>query len=393
MMIRTERRITRAKNSVVHPLRIAAIVATESVSGPGRQLTALARALQDGGVACLIIGLHRSGRPPSAFARFLQAAGVEYRIVEDRGPLDWRVASQVNAILHEWQPSIVQTHSYKATAVAYALRALRAPWQWVGFYHGTTRELLRVGLYHWLDRQLLRAADRVVVMSRSQVQLFPHSGPRVQVIDNAVLKAAGPGLVGGPGESVAPWARESARPLIGVVGRLSQEKGVDLFLDACAVLARQGTTFGGVIAGDGPERPRLQAQCRRLGLESVVQFVGHVENVQAVYRSLDLLVLPSRSEGLPNTLLEALQADVPVVAAAVGGVPDVVGQSQAARLVPPESSAALAEAMWVAVTEGDSPDAVAGRASVVRRFSLERRVEAHLRLYNDLMNERSRRAS
>jgi glycosyltransferase involved in cell wall biosynthesis len=181
--------------------------------------------------------------------------------------------------------------------------------------------------------------------------------------------------------------------LIGVVGRLSQEKGVDLFLDACAVLARQGTTFGGVIAGDGPERPRLQAQCRRLGLESVVQFVGHVENVQAVYRSLDLLVLPSRSEGLPNTLLEALQADVPVVAAAVGGVPDVVGQSPAARLVPPDSSAALAEAMWVAVTEGDSPDAVAARASVVRRFSLERRVEAHLHLYNDVLSERSRRAS
>ena len=387
-MIRTERRITRAKNSVVHPLRIAAIVATESVSGPGRQLTALARALQDGGVAFLIIGLHRSGRPPSAFARFLKAAGVEYRIVEDRGPLDWRVASQVNAILREWQPSIVQTHSYKATAVAYALRALRAPWQWVGFYHGTTRELLRVGLYHWVDRQLLRAADRVVVMSRSQIQLFPHSGARVQVIDNAVLRRTA-----GAAESAAAVATGSARPLIGVVGRLSPEKGVDVFLDACAVLARQGTTFHGVIAGDGPDRARLEAQSRRLGLESSVQFAGQVENVEALYRSLDLLVLPSRSEGLPNTLLEALQADVPVVASAVGGVPDLVGSSQAARLVPPGSSAALAEAMWVALTDGDSPDAVAARASVVARFSLERRLEAHLRLYNDLVAERSLRAS
>jgi len=77
----------------------------------------------------------------------------------------------------------------------------------------------------------------------------------------------------------------------------------------------------------------------------------------------------------------------------VGAVPDVVGDSPAARLVPAGSSAALAEAIWVALTEGDSPAAVAARASVVTRFSLERRLEAHLRLYHDVLNERSRRAS
>jgi glycosyltransferase involved in cell wall biosynthesis len=266
-MIRTERRRTRAKNAALHPIRIAALVATEEVSGPGRQLTALVQALQGTGVACLIIGLHRSGRPPSAFARFLADAGVDHHIVEDRGPLDWRVASQVGTILKDWRPSVVQTHSYKATAVAYALRLRSAPWPWVGFYHGSTTENLKARFYHWVDRRLLRAADRVVVMSGEQARAFRRSGHRVQVIDNAALGRAGKTETPGAHDSLDPFAGGGfSHPLIGVVGRLSPEKGVDVFLDACAVLARRGITFGGVIAGDGPERERLQALCRRLEL-------------------------------------------------------------------------------------------------------------------------------
>jgi len=390
-MIRAERRAVRADRAS-YPMRIAALVATEAVSGPGRQLTALAGALQDAGVACLIVALHRSGRPPSAFARHLAEAGIDHCIVEDRGPLDWRVAAEVGAVLRRWQPSVVQTHSYKATAVAYTLRVLRSPWPWIGFYHGSTHENLKARFYHWVDRLLLRAADRVVVMSREQARAFRRSGSRVRVIDNAVLRRSGTADASAR-DSLGSCESELPHPLIGVVGRLSPEKGVDVFLDACALLARKGIAFGGVIAGDGPERGRLEARCRRLELESCVRFVGHVSNVEALYTNLDLLVLPSRSEGLPNTLLEALQADVPVVAAAVGAVPDVVGSSPAARLVPPGSPAALAEAIGSALTHGDSPDAAAARAAVVKRFSLERRVEAHLRLYHDLLDERSPRAN
>src|SRR5436190_21327914 len=104
--------------------------------------------------------------------------------------------------------------------------------------------------------------------------------------------------------------------------------------------------------------------------------MGQVHNVDDVYRHLDLLVLPSRSEGLPNTLLEAMQADVPIVATAVGAVPEVVGTSAAARLVTPGSAAALVEAIEHALTEGDLPEVAAARHEAMGRFSLERRVEA-----------------
>jgi len=298
------------------------------------------------------------------------------------------MALRVGSVLRRWRPSIVQTHGYKATAVAYLLRRLRLPWPWVGFFHGTTTEDVKDRFYHWVDRRLLGAAERIVVMSQAQARAFRHCDGRVRVIYNAAL--APPPAAGSPAERerLAALTGGLARPIVGVVGRLSPEKGVDLFLDACAVLAQKGLAFSALVAGDGPERTRLEARCRGLGLTSCVRFLGQVHDVDVVYRNLDLLVLPSRSEGLPNTLLEAMQADVPVVATAVGGVPEAVGASGAAHLVAPGSAVALAEAIERALTHGDRPEAAAARRDVASRFSLERRLEAHVELYRDLLEER-----
>jgi glycosyltransferase involved in cell wall biosynthesis len=351
-----------------------------------RQLTALARALQAAGTECLVVAFHRDGGAPSAFAAHLKEAGVPHCVVRDRGPLDWRLVSTVDAILRRWRPSIVQTHGYKATAVAYVLRRLGAPWRWIGFFHGSTTEPLRARFYHWVDRRLLGSAERVVVMSHLQAREFSHCSERVRVIYNAAL-ARPPAARPAERDDLAPIAGDLPRPILGVVGRLSQEKGVDLFLEACAILAGRGLAFSALVAGDGPGRARLEAQCARLGLGSRVRFMGHVHDVDAVYRLIDLLVLPSRSEGLPNTLLEAMQADVPVVATTVGAVPEVVGTSPAARLVAPGSVAALVDAIEQAVTQGDPPQAATARHEALSRFSLERRVDAHVQLYRDLLDE------
>ena len=369
------------------PERIAALVSADSISGPARQLTALAGALRDVGTECLVVVFRRSGRSPGTLPRYLDDAGIAHTVVDDQGPADWRMATRVRDVLTRWRPSILQTHGYKATAVAYWLRKLRFRPPWVGFFHGSTAENLKTRWYHWIDRRLLAAAERVVVMSRAQAAEFRHCGRRVRVIHNAALATP---AAGDPSDR-ARWSaltRDLPRPRIGVVGRLSPEKGVDLFLDACALLMRDGVACSAVVVGDGPERARLAAQCRRLGLESRVAFAGQTSDVDVVYRDLDLVVLPSRSEGLPNTLLEAMWADVPAVATAVGAVPEVVGTSAAARLVAPGSAAALADAIHVAITNEDSAEARAARRAAVSRFSLERRVQAHIELYREVLEDR-----
>jgi glycosyltransferase involved in cell wall biosynthesis len=372
----------------VRGLRVAALVATATVSGPGRQLAALAREVSDLGVEFLIVLIHRRGRPPNDFARYLAECGLAHRIVEDRGPLDWRVVRQVGQLLEDWQPAVVQTHTYKPTAVAYALRRLGAPWKWVGWFHGLTNEDQKARFYHWLDRRLLGHADRIVVVSREQVKLFAHAFPKVRVIHNAALALA---RCDDGAERLRLHALFSrlGRPRIGVVGRLSPEKGIDVFLQACAVLVAHRKAFSAVVAGDGPEWNRLQELSRRLALEQHVHFLSHVRDIGSVYAQLDLLVLPSRSEGLPNALLEALQADLPIVATRVGGVPDVIGSSAAAVLVPPASADALAGAMEHALAAGPAPEASSARAAITRQFSLSRRVADHLALYRDVLHGRA----
>src|SRR2546422_8210392 len=126
--------------SASSPVRVAALVGSEALSGPGRQLTALAAALKRAGIACLIVAFQRRGPPSVAFAQELDRAGAEHCVVEDRGPLDWRVARDVQDMLRRWRPSIVQTHRYKTPPGAYLPRRLGRPWARGGFFHGSSRE-------------------------------------------------------------------------------------------------------------------------------------------------------------------------------------------------------------------------------------------------------------
>src|SRR3989449_11456354 len=229
--------------SASSPVRVAALVGSEALSGPGRQLTALAAALKRAGIACLIVASQRRGRPSVAFAQELDRAGVEHCVVEDRGPLDWRVARDVQDMLRRWRPSIVQTHGYKATAVAYLLRRLGSPWPWVGFFHGTTTEDVKDRFYHWVDRRLLGAAERIVVMSQAQARAFRHCNGRVRVIYNAAL--APPPAAGSPAERerLPPPTGGLGRALLGGGGRPSPGEGGDLFPHPRPGLGPKGPGF------------------------------------------------------------------------------------------------------------------------------------------------------
>jgi glycosyltransferase involved in cell wall biosynthesis len=122
----------------------------------------------------------------------------------------------------------------------------------------------------------------------------------------------------------------------------------------------------------------------RRGISDRVHFLGPVEDVASVYRQLDLVVIPSRSEGLPNVLLEALQADVPVVATAVGAVPEVLTDADAGIVIPPGDPEVLAGAIRRALSVGRQASATRARAATAERFSLGTRVQRHLELYASL---------
>jgi glycosyltransferase involved in cell wall biosynthesis len=362
---------------------VLAVIANESVSGPGRQLASFASAAARHGVRLHVAILHRRGNPRPPFADYLAKLGVPFSLLDDNGPVDLAIARRLNSLVEDLAPDILQTHGYKATAAGLIMRRFRRRIPWVGFFHGETHEDLKARFYHWLDHRMLGAADAVVVMSALQRQSFARLGHKVRVIYNAVLPD--PPVVGpDDGDRIADLLHGFDRPLLGVVGRLSPEKGVDLLLDACGALRRSGYGFSLVVAGDGPDHAALEQQAARLGIDQRVTFLGSVRNVGSLYSAIDVLVIPSRSEGLPNVLLEALAADLPVVSTRVGAVPEVLTDPAAGVILDHMDGDSLRRAIDEALRLRSSDLGIRARAETALAFSVEARIRRHLDLYVDV---------
>jgi glycosyltransferase involved in cell wall biosynthesis len=367
-------------------LRVTAIMDTAILSGPGRQLTEVARAVRPLGIELTVVTFQRRGRAASPFPRHLAAAGVPCEVIDETGSTDVRVIGKLRATLRRLAPHVVQTHSYRPAALVVALRTLGARWPWIAFFHGTTAEDRKVRLYNWLDRRLLQHADRVVVMSKPQLDSFRSLGSRVKLIHNAALTEA---IGAGINDDIA-LPRPLPGPVLGIIGRLSAEKGVDVLLRAVRMLRDRDIRCSLLVAGDGPERASLTALSDELKITDAVHFLGTVHPIAALYPHLDVVVLSSHSEGLPNVLLEALAADRAVVATRVGAIPEVVHDPDAGELVVPGSPEALADGIARALGRLGDPRARAARRAAVEAFSLERRAQAHAALYDETLRAESR---
>ena len=165
------------------------------------------------------------------------------------------------------------------------------------------------------------------------------------------------------------------------VGRLRAPKDFRTLLHAMAALDRGTARLR--IAGDGPDRAELEHEIARLGLGSVVELLGTRDDVDELLAGADVFVLSSASEGLPMSVLEAMAAGLPVVASAVGGVPELVRDGETGALVPPGDSAALASALRTIVADPALRERLgeAGRRRAEQEFSLARFEREHLALY------------
>lgn len=242
-----------------------------------------------------------------------------------------------------------------------------------------------------LDRWTLRHIDALVAVSDAvavglkEARLVPPSG--VRVIHNGIDVEA---LVDAAREEAPPSLPPGDGPLVGFLGRLERVKGPDVFVEACRALASRRRDLRFALAGSGSMadeiRQRLLASCRERAA-----FLGHVPNAAAFLRPLDILVVPSRSESFSLVALEAMALGTPIVAAGVGGLGDLVRESGAGILVPPEDPAAVADAVERLLADRAMRDRMceAGQ-DYARRFSVERMVDEYLDVYRSILG-RSRR--
>jgi len=139
-------------------------------------------------------------------------------------------------------------------------------------------------------------------------------------------------------------------PLVGSVGCLAARKDYGTLLEALCLLGGRGLAFRAALVGDGPDRDALEARAAALGLAGRVRFLGERGDIERLLPGMDVFVLSSREEGIPNALLEAMAAGRACVATAVGGTPEVLRDGETGWLVPPGEPGALADALEQALT-------------------------------------------
>jgi len=356
-------------------------------------------------------------------AACLEQRGAEYRQISIPGDIaphrDVAAGIALTRLVRAIQPDICHVHGFKAAVLARMAMSLpqsllgrrlpgraagRPPGRPAVVYTVHNSVLTREGASFkgracmYLERAFAHATDRVIAVSRALWQEYssiPGLGPgKVRHIPNGVAferfecGSLSPGSAQESSRRVLGYG--AGQVLLGTASRLIPEKGVGVLLHAAAQLRRWGLAPEVLIAGDGPARRELEALSVRLGVSDKVRFLGFIDDMVGFYHAIDVFVLPSLSEGMPVSLIEAMAAGIPVVAARTPGVEEAMAPGTG-RLAPPADPIGLAVCIRDAILRtGDSLHmAEQARRNVRRRLSIEGMVQATEEVYSEALAKRS----
>jgi glycosyltransferase involved in cell wall biosynthesis len=371
-------------------LRVLQVVDTIDVGGAGKVALQGLRALVGAGVPVISANFEYPGEP-SRFSALAGQSGSTTLTLRQSGRLDFAFVDDLVATARRAGVNLVETHSFKPNLVGWMLqRRLRVPW--VVFAHGWTTETTRVRMYNAMEQHaLLRCPEHVVAVADTIERRLRDTGRRgpITVLRNGIEPSA---------RAVDAAERRAARASLGLadeafvgvaIGRLSHEKAIDLLMEAVAGVAASVPRLQVLLAGDGRERAALEARRAALGLDAKVRFLGQLTDVRPVLAAADLLLVPSRTEGLPNVALEALDAGVPILSTRVGAMPELVADGETGWLVPVGDARAFGSRLAeVAARHDVRAIGLAGRERVLPRYTAAARLEALFRLYDGLLLSR-----
>lgn len=364
-------------------MKIMQMISSSGMYGAEAVILDVSRTLNKGPHCSMLGVFSNSSNPNLELHEKATKEGIESYLIPCSGQLDRKAITRIRELAQQTGADVVHSHGYKTDI--YAFLALRASGvSLVSTCHTWYDNNRKVFLYGVLDRLILRGYARVVAVSEEVRQRLLNSGvkaDKVSLINNGIdlrpfdhASAAVKDALG--------W---SSFPLVGLVGRLAVEKGVDIFLDTAArVLVRcPDTKF--VVAGDGPDRAALEKQIDKLGIRDHVRLLGRCDDMPALYASLDIMVSASRQEGLPIAILEGMASRRPLVATAVGEVPTVIRDDRTGVLVPTPDPELLSAAIIELLGDPAKCKRLgsAARQLVEDEFSAERMTADYLRVYED----------
>jgi glycosyltransferase involved in cell wall biosynthesis len=379
------------------PLRVLMVIDSLGPGGAERLLLDYLPRLAEMGVEARVCVLsERHGNP---IAHELRRLGVPVDLVPVRRLADLAGAMRVVRYIRRVQPDLVHTQlQFADTIGAMAARLLSRPV--VSTLHtmsdspSRSREALRVFV---AERSLGASADRIIAVSDAARRYYERStalpARKLTTLRNGIdlpafraEVAASEGVrdeLGIPGDAVVAATVAVLRP----------QKGVEIMLRALPALLAERPELVYLVVGDGPDARRLRGLAAELGVRDHVRFPGSRTDVARLLGACDLLVHPSLEDALPTSLMEAMAAGLPIVAGAVGGVPEMVEEGRTGRLVPPGDVAALTAAVRELLADADLRAAMGreGELLVAECFDLDTQARRLRDLYLDVLRDRGRR--
>jgi len=247
----------------------------------------------------------------------------------------------------------------------------------------------KMWVYESLDRFAIRRMKGVVLVGEAMKKELPgklSSGEAITIpngLDISELQKSSLSLLD---ESFKSFFDKHESVILGV-GRLSREKGFDRLISAFSVFRKEFPTSGLVIVGEGKLRPQLEALVAELGIQDDVLMPGYCSTVPALFRQSQVLVMPSLTEGLPITLLEAISLKVPVVASAVGEIPKVLGDGKGGELLRDLEPTTIARAVERLINDKEQPRLQTDWAyeAVVKDYSSAAMAGSYLEFYKRIL--------
>jgi glycosyltransferase involved in cell wall biosynthesis len=384
-------------------VRVLRVIARLNVGGPARHVTILDRGLRARGFETLLAH-GEIGADEGSFEELARAAAIPSQRIPGLGRRvrltgDLRAFVALVRLVFEFRPDVVHTHTAKAGTLgriaaglynATRLRSRRSVV--VHTFHGHVFHgyfgPLASGLVRWWERRLARISDGIFVLSPRQRDEI---GVRLRIAPPGAIHIVPLGLDLDELLALAADRRADTHQFVyGYVGRFAPVKNVRLLLDAFARVHDSRPQTRLLMVGDGDTMAAARADVAARGVAAAVDFAGWRDDLAAVYGSIDALVLSSLNEGTPVAAIEAMAAALPVVATAVGGVPDVVTDGETGLLVEPGSAQGMESAMR---RLADSPTecrrlGLAARESVRARFAGHRLVSDVAALYTDMLRKK-----
>jgi glycosyltransferase involved in cell wall biosynthesis len=364
-------------------MKILQVISSGGMYGAESVILNLARGLTAAGHPCVLGVFANSPNPNLQLHQRALEAGIPSYPFPCKGQLDPTAIRRIRDLATETGADIIHTHGYKADVYT-RMAMLDYGVPLVSTCHNWLDEHWRTRLYGVVDRYVLRSFPRVVAVSEEVRRRLLEAGvppERIRIIPNGIDLR--PFKVERDSDPV-DWCQD--RPaVVGMVARLSAEKGVDLFLRAAAQVAGIISHAKFVVVGDGPDREELEALIDQLRLRPFVSMLGPRNDMPAQYASFDLLVSSSRKEGLPVAILEAMASGLPLVATAVGDVLNVVRNGETGILLPTGDPGPLASAIVDLLCDREKRRRLGSvaRQLVESQYSAERMSNDYLDTYKD----------